>query len=374
MWQKLGAILVFEGRYSGPEPRGNPEGAAFVAIIEKLLRRTVAEMRQSLAVLPGFQGHPFKFLARYVRRHPLGHAVVLGSVLPAVACSVGTQYGMKHLIDVISRGPQGAGTAVWWAFALLGVLIAADNLLWRVGGYAAARTYVAVTGDIRSELFAYLSGHSPSYFAERLPGALAGRIGAAANAAFTIENTGSWNVLPPSIAVVFSVALIGLVNPWLALTLVGFSLALGGLVFWLARRGTPLHRSYAEKAAAVDGELVDVVGNFHVVRAFGATLPRAAPHRPHGGNRDGRPAHQPVLYGAAAADPRRADRGGQRRRHRLGHSAVAGGAGLGGRHPAGDQPGHHHPALHPRPRGGAGRSHPARRAAGGGDRRAADAA
>ena len=243
-----------------------------MAIIEKLPRPTVAEMRQNLEVLPGMRGRPFAFLARYVRRHLFGHAVVLASVLFAVGCSVGTQYGMKHLIDVISHGPQAAGTAVWWAFALLAVLIAADNLLWRVGGYAAARTYVAVTGDMRGELFAHLSGHSPSYFAERLPGALAGRIGAAANAAFTIENTGSWNVLPPTIAVVFSVALIGLVNPWLAVALVGFSLALGGLVFWLARRGTPLHRNYAEKAASVDGELVDVVGNFHVVRAFGATI------------------------------------------------------------------------------------------------------
>jgi ATP-binding cassette subfamily B protein len=161
---------------------------------------------------------------------------------------------------------------VWAAFAVLCALIAADNLMWRVGGYAAARTYVAVTGDIRRDLFAWLSGHSPSYFAERLPGALAGRISAAANAAFTVENTGSWNVLPPCVAVVCAITLIGAVNLPLAAVLIAFSAALGGLVFWLARHGTPLHRSYAEKAAGVDGELVDVVGNIHVVRAFGATI------------------------------------------------------------------------------------------------------
>ena len=39
-----------------------------------------------------------------------------------------------------------------------------------------------------------------------------------------------------------------------------------------ARRGTGLHRTYAENAAAVDGELVDVISNMGVVRAFGATL------------------------------------------------------------------------------------------------------
>ena len=55
--------------------------------------------------------------------------------LLAVGCGVATQYGMKHLIDVISGGPAAAGTRVWWAFALLAALIAADNLLWRVAGY-----------------------------------------------------------------------------------------------------------------------------------------------------------------------------------------------------------------------------------------------
>ena len=82
---------------------------------------------------------PLGFLGHYVRRHPVGHAVVLASVLLAVGCGVGTQYGMKHLIDVIAGGPAAAGTRVWWAFALLAGLIAADNLLWRIAGFTVAR-------------------------------------------------------------------------------------------------------------------------------------------------------------------------------------------------------------------------------------------
>ena len=117
---------------------------------------------------------------------------------------------------------------------------------------------------------AHLSGHSPSYFAERLPGALASRITATSNAVFTTENTGSWNVLPPVVAVVCSIVLIGSVNPIMAGALVAVAAGLGALVYRLARRGTPLHRSFASKAAAVDGELVDVIGNMSVVRAFGA--------------------------------------------------------------------------------------------------------
>ncbi len=345
-----------------------------MAKIEKLRRQTVAEMRQNHTALTALRGHPFGFLFHYIRRHKIGHAIVLGSVLLAVGCSVASQYGMKQLVDVVSHGPDQAGNAVWFAFGLLCILVTADNMLWRVGGYAAARTYVSVTGDIRADLFAYLSSHSPHYFAERLPGALAGRVSAAANAAFTLENTGSWNVLPPCVAVVCAIALIGSVNPLLAATLVGFAAALGALVFWLARRGTPLHRSYAEKAAAVDGELVDVVGNFHVVRAFGATF------------REQRRIGRTIGREMGA------------RRHslfymeylRLIHAALTVVASAGviawgillwqaGRATVGDigtdhQSGRLHPALHARPRRRAGRSDPARRPAGGGNRNVADPA
>jgi len=226
-------------------------------------------MGQTVTNLPRLRAHPIGFLWQYVRRHPWGHATVFLSVLVAVMCAVSVQYGLKHLIDIIAAGPEKA-TGLWMAFALLCSLVAADSLLWRIAGWAAAYTFVAVTGDIRRDLFAHLSGHSPSYFSERLPGALASRITATSNAVFITENTGSWNVLPPVVAVVCSIALIGSVNPIMAGALVAVAAGLGALVYRLARRGTPLHRSFASKAAAVDGELVDVIGNMSVVRAFGA--------------------------------------------------------------------------------------------------------
>ena len=227
---------------------------------------------RSIQTLPSLRGRPLAYLFHYIGRHPIGHTTVLISVLLAVTCSVSTQYGMKHLIDIVSSGFEAGRDKVWGAFALLCALVAADNLLWRIGGYAAHRTFVAVTGDIRRDLFAHLSGHSPSYFAERLPGALSSRVSSTALAAFTLLNTGSWNVIPPIVAVMLAIAFIGSVNLPLALTLLGVAFCLGVVVFWLARRGTDRHRAYAEQAAAVDGELVDVIGNFAVVRAFGATF------------------------------------------------------------------------------------------------------
>ncbi len=223
------------------------------------------------ADLTRFRNRPIAFLRHYAGRHKLGHAVILASVVLAVLASVCTQYGMKTLIDAVSKGPDGGGN-VWGAFALLCGLITADNLMWRVGCATAAFSFVRVTGDVRHDLFGHLAGHSPNYYAERLPGTLAGRITATAQATFQTENVLAWNVLPPCLAVIISICLIATVQPMMALSLGGVSLAMAGIIYLLAKRGTPLHRAYAHEAASVDGELVDVIGNMGVVRAFGATL------------------------------------------------------------------------------------------------------
>ena len=122
-----------------------------------------------MADLCGYSNRPLAFVFRYVRLRPFSHAVILTAVLAAVACSVSTQYGVKHLVDVLSNSTS---ASVWTAFFLLASLIAADNLLWRVAAWISNFAFVGVTGDLRRDLFRHLTGHSPGYFADRLPGML----------------------------------------------------------------------------------------------------------------------------------------------------------------------------------------------------------
>jgi ATP-binding cassette subfamily B protein len=208
-------------------------------------------------------------MLRYIRRHAVGHGIVLASVVLAVGCSIASQYSVKHLVDTLTAGQHGP---VWSAFFLLAGLIAADNMLWRVGGWVASHSFVDVTGDLRRDLFHHLTGHAPSYFADRPPGTLAGRITATGNAIYTVENTFAWNVLPPLLAVAGSIGVMLTVSPLMALVLVLVSAALAYTLSRLAERGRPLHHQYAADAAAVDGELVDVINNMPLVRAFGATM------------------------------------------------------------------------------------------------------
>src|SRR5262249_21100527 len=156
---------------------------------------------------------------------------------------------------------------VWDAFALLVSLIVADNLLWRLASWIAGYTFVGVTGDLRRDLFRHLTGQAPSYFADRLPGTLTSRITATSNAVFAVENMGIWNVLPPCVATFVAIAWVATVSPTMAAGLAVIALILVVMMFHLAAAGRLLHHDFADKAAAVDGEMIDVIGNLPVVWA-----------------------------------------------------------------------------------------------------------
>src|SRR5258708_35415373 len=99
-----------------------------------------------------------RFLAHYVRRRFLSHAVVVGAVLAAVICAVGSQYAVKNLVDVL--GTQHPATyTLWSAVALLLALVAGDNLLWRLAGSVSTHSFVAVWAHLSRDRFKHRSRH-----------------------------------------------------------------------------------------------------------------------------------------------------------------------------------------------------------------------
>jgi len=190
-------------------------------------------------------------------------------VLAAVTSAVGSQYAVKNLVDVLGT-KQPPTYTLWGAVALLLGLVAADNLLWRLAGWVSTYAFVAVGGDIRLDLFNHLSGQGTRYFIERFPGALAGRITAAANAAWTIENSLTWTTIPPGAAVLGSIFVLGTINWHLTAVLLVIVGVLGSTIGWMAAHGSHLHQSFAGHAAHVSGDLTDVVSNIGLVRSFGA--------------------------------------------------------------------------------------------------------
>jgi ATP-binding cassette, subfamily B, bacterial len=217
--------------------------------------------------LTRYADRPFAFLGRYLGHRWIAHTAILIAVLVAVGCSVASQYGLKSLVDALS-GPKDS-PAVWQAFAVLVGLIAGDNLFWRLAGWMANYTFVAVTVDLRADLFRHLTGHAPSYFADRMPGTLASRVTATANAVYAVETMCIWNVLPPCIATIGAIAFLATVSLQMTAAMTVVAAIMIVLLFRLAARGAPLHRHFADCAAAADGEMVDVISNLPLVRAFG---------------------------------------------------------------------------------------------------------
>jgi ATP-binding cassette subfamily B protein len=216
---------------------------------------------------PHAVGRPLLFIWHYIRQRPIAHAAILAAVLAAVTCSVSTQYGVKSLVDALSH--VAGGMTAWNAFFVLMALIAGDTLLWRLAGWIASFTFVGVTGDLRRDLFRHLTGHSHSYFADRLPGTLSARITATSNAIYSVENMFIWNVLPPCAATVAAISLLLTVSIPMAAGLACVAGVMVIVMFRKAAAGRPLHHDFADKAAAIDGEMVDVISNMPVVNAFG---------------------------------------------------------------------------------------------------------
>jgi len=210
-----------------------------------------------------------RFLFHYVCRRAASHVVVLTAVLAAVGCAIGSQYAVKHLVDVLTDGAP-SSVALWQAVGLLLALVAGDNLLWRLAGWVSTYAFVAVGGDLRLDLFNHLSGHGTRYFVEQLPGALAGRITTAANAAWTIENSLTWHTIPPGVAVVLSVFVLGAIDWELTAVLFAVVAVLGLTIARIAASSNHLHQHFAGQAASVSGDLSDVVNNMGLVRIFGA--------------------------------------------------------------------------------------------------------
>lgn len=191
-----------------------------------------------------FADKPYAFVRRYVARRWFPHFIIFASVVAAATASVCTQYGVKFLVDALSIPER--HSAVWLGFFLLSALILADNVLWRVASWVANSTLVRVSGDVRRDLFAHLTGHSLTFFQNQPSGALTSRITATANALYQFQHMAIFNAMPPLMATLASIVLFATVSIPMALGLAALSAIILTVMFFVAGRGKPLHHRYAD--------------------------------------------------------------------------------------------------------------------------------
>jgi ATP-binding cassette, subfamily B, bacterial len=79
----------------------------------------------------------------------------------------------------------------------------------------------------------------------------------------------TFNALPPLIATCVAIVYLATVSLPMAACLTATVWIVVSVMFCWAAQGRPLHRLYAEDAATVDGEMIDIVSNIALVKAFG---------------------------------------------------------------------------------------------------------
>src|SRR5262249_58853102 len=108
-----------------------------------------------------YADHPLAFLGRYIGMRRAAHGAIMVAVMTAVACSVGAQYGVKLLVDILAGGPSATVANAWLGFLLLVSLIGADNLLWRLPSRIPSPAFVPGTGALRAHFVPHPTPPSP---------------------------------------------------------------------------------------------------------------------------------------------------------------------------------------------------------------------
>ena len=216
-----------------------------------------------------FPDQPLAFLWHYIRRRPLLHAAALVSVVGAASFACVAQFGLKLIVDAMAAGPQQI-VRVWWALALFAALLASESALWRFGSWFGYRAILIDKAEAKLDLFNHLIGHSSRYFSDRMGGALANRISSTGDSLQQAYSAVLFNIAPVCADFCVALAMLATVEWHLVAALFGFVLVAAGALFRLSQRGMPRHRFHADRAAEVGGELVDVLSNIWVVKAFSA--------------------------------------------------------------------------------------------------------
>ncbi|MDA8447401.1 ABC transporter ATP-binding protein [Paracidovorax valerianellae] len=190
-------------------------------------------------------------------------------IVLAAACSVGVQYGMKLIVDTMA-GNDRSSRLIWQWLGLFIALIAAESAFWRLSGWLGCRAVVSTGVDVRLDLFRHLSGHSLDYFSEHMAGSLGNRVTATAGATGAILGTMIWKILPPCVDFIGAVIVLVTIDWRMAVTLILFVAVMAAVIGGFGARARPLQQQFAEQAAKVGGELVDVVSNIWTVQSFSA--------------------------------------------------------------------------------------------------------
>jgi len=216
-----------------------------------------------------FLRSPTRFLIHYVAARPWIFLLLGLLVAGASISSIGVQYAMKLLVDAMTGGVRARGT-VYAALAGFLCLVLLESLLQRAAALTLGQATVTSGVGIRLDMVDYLTGHQMPFFQNQRAGSLGHRISGLAGIFGAIVHRMLQEVTPPLIAFVGAMLIFVTIDVAMAAILGGVFVAVTATLILLGLRGHVHHKAFAEHAGTVGGELIDLIGNIWVVKAFAA--------------------------------------------------------------------------------------------------------
>ncbi|WP_174298411.1 ABC transporter ATP-binding protein [Sphingomonas bacterium] len=216
-----------------------------------------------------FLSSPARFLRHYVAARPWVFLMLAVLVVGASASAVGVQYAMKMLIDAMTALRHGR-PAVYRALAALIGLVVVESVLQRAAAFTVGHVTVASGVRIRLDMVDHLTGHQMPFFQKQRAGSLGHRVSGLGGIFGALVHRLFQEVAPPLIAFGGALVIFFSIDTRLAIVLGAVFVAVTVGLVLLGRRGHVHHQAFAERAGIVGGELVDVIGNIWVVKAFAA--------------------------------------------------------------------------------------------------------
>lgn len=158
---------------------------------------------------------------------------------------------------------------ITWAIALA-VIYAVKCVLTYIVGYWGHVLGVRIQGDMRQDLFAHIETLPFSYFDENKTGSIMSRI---LNDLFEVSELahhGPEDVFNSLISIIGALAMLCLINPWLALIVLCY---VPFMIFFAAKARTKMNRAFDEsrqKVALLNAEIESSVSGVRVSKAYNA--------------------------------------------------------------------------------------------------------
>jgi len=178
---------------------------------------------------------------------------------------------LKFLIDgaqlAVENGFQDV-TAMWlWGMAYPLTFFMDENI-WRCSGFSGMRWITSMRASISRTLFAYLTGHSSTYFNDRFAGALTNKITNASTGAADMVSTVLWEFLPLIVGFLWSFLLALWSNAWLGLILGGWVVLFLVINVYLVVRKLKFAFAVAAQSSVLKGKMVDATSNISAIHQY----------------------------------------------------------------------------------------------------------